>query len=105
MPITKELHIWDTRTGKLHASLPLSGVLKGARFAVSPDGSTVAVTDVIYAGDPGEDPIDIWDLAAQECVLRLEPRQSRALSLAFSPDGMRLLTGLDRGHSLVWRIK
>lgn len=105
VPITKVLHFWDTATGDLRFRLGLPGVEKGARFGLSPDGETIAVTDVIYAGEPGEDIITLWNIPSQTVRLALRPKDARAMSFAFSPDGKRLLTGFDRGTSIIWDVE
>jgi WD40 repeat protein len=105
VPITKVLHFWDTASGELKFTLELPGVKKGARFGLSPDGKAIAVTDVNYAGEPGIDAVTVWDIPSRTRRLTLAPHDARAMSFAFSPDGNHLLTGFDRGTSVIWKLE
>ena len=97
-------HFWDTTTGKLRFTMELTKLEKGTRFALSPDDSTIAVSNKYHLDEPGEDEITIWDILSRKQLLTLQPNEAKARSSAFSSDGKRLLTGLDRGTSLIWKL-
>lgn len=91
------LHIWDVVAGKeiVHlASLP-PGSDREVR-AVSPDGRRV----VRY--EPHKDQLALVDVATGETVLALEKDRGQISSLAFAPDGQRLLAGTSDGALMEW---
>jgi len=99
-----KLITWDLETGKAVSSLTLSRPSEDRRIALSPDGRLVAVVAPSYLREDGDDAIRLWDLTAGKQVLTLQPENTRAVSFAFSPDGRRLVTGMDTGTALVWDI-
>jgi WD40 repeat protein len=49
--------------------------------------------------------IRLWELPSGQEVGRIENAGSKVCSLAFSPDGARLASGLNNGTALVWDVK
>ena len=96
--------VWDVEAGTLRRRIRHPNA-HGCFLALSPDGKTVATSDVLYAGDPGEDKIRLYDIETGEPVLTLEPVDDRADVLAFSPDGTKLFTGFHRGSAIVWDVR
>jgi WD40 repeat protein len=85
---------WDVRTGEVSLRLMLEEGLTAV--AASPDGQWLA-------GACGD--VRIWELASGKEVLCLRDPEARALSLAFSPDGRRLVSGMTDGTALVWDLE
>ena len=96
--------VWDVETGALRRRIRYPNA-HGCYLALSPDGKTVATSEVQYAGDVGEDKIRLYDTETGEPVLALEPVDDRAHVLAFSPDGTKLFTGFHRGTAIVWDVR
>ncbi len=46
--------------------------------------------------------IRIWEIATKREVLRLEPKSSAVRSLAFTPDGKTLVSGMADTTVIVW---
>ena len=99
-----KLVTWDLETGKTVSSLALGRPSEDRRIALSPDGRLMAVVAPSYVREDGDDTIRLWDLTIGKQVLTLQPENTRAVSFAFSPDGLRLVTGMDTGTALVWDI-
>ena len=100
----ENLYLWDVAAGKLRETITIPEARHGFRISVAPDNHTLAAAEVLYAGEPGTDVIRIFDLETRELVLKLTPVDARAISLALSPDGKRLITGLDNGTAIVWDV-
>ena len=78
----------------------------GCKLTFAPDGSTLATSDLrddIH--DVGEDTIRLYDVKSGSQILTIEPGDSRATVMAFSPDGVRLFTGFDRGAGIIWNVR
>ncbi len=96
--------VWDVETGALRRRIRYPNA-HGCFLTLSPDGKTVATSEVLYAGDPGEDKIRLYEIETGDLVLTLEPVDERADILAFSPDGTKLFTGFHRGNAMVWDVR
>jgi WD40 repeat protein len=89
------VHLWDVPGAALDRILQRDGggklaLLHGLAF--TPDGSTLA------AGD-ADGSVLLWDLASEPHRRTLPGRANGATSLAFSPDGRILATGMETGAS------
>ncbi|HEX5447128.1 MAG TPA: hypothetical protein VFW87_25150 [Pirellulales bacterium] len=62
------------------------------------------MSDLLYADDPGADAIRLFDLREKRLVSTFETTQGRPSSFAFSPDAVRLVTGMSDGAALVWDL-
>ncbi|MGO9468063.1 MAG: hypothetical protein ACLQIB_05060 [Isosphaeraceae bacterium] len=102
--LSPDAHVWDVDTGKLRRSIRH---LHGPEcfMGLSPNGKTLAISDRLYVGEHGEDTIRLYDLETGNQVLALEPRDDRAVVLAFSPDGTKLFSGFHRGSAMVWDVR
>ena len=96
--------VWDVETGALRRRIRYPNA-HGCLLTLSPDGKTVATSEVLYAGDPGEDKIRLYEIETGDLVLTLEPVDERTDILAFSPDGTKLFTGFHRGNAMVWDVR
>jgi WD40 repeat protein len=101
---TEWIYVWDVESGAMRRRFRHPH-RHGCHLALAPDGLTLATADLLYAEDPGQDTIRLFDIETGERVLALEPRDDRAHVLAFSPDGNRLFTGFVRGTAIIWDVR
>lgn len=99
-----KLITWDLESGKAVSSIVLDRSAEERRIGISPDGRLLAISVLRYGRERGDDTIRLWDLTSGKQVLELQPNDTRAVSFAFSPDGQRLIAGMDNGTALVWDI-
>jgi WD40 repeat protein len=91
--------VWDTGTGKQTRSLRIEWFPREAGHALSPDGKTLATTD-LYAAD-------LWELAGGQRLRTLSHRRRKldlyvGRALTFSPDGNTVATAVWGGGVLLW---
>jgi WD40 repeat protein len=96
--------VWDVESGKMRRKIRHPHE-HGCHVAVSPDGKTLATSELQYAGDYGEDTIRLHDLETGEQVMTMEPQDNRAGVLVFSPDGTKLFSGFERGSATIWDLR
>ncbi|MDB6023427.1 MAG: repeat-containing protein [Pedosphaera sp.] len=89
---TGKVAMWDYRTGKKVREFDRTG----RTLALAPDGTTLAVAQ------PSQN-VEIWDAASGK-VLRTLETTSSVWSVAFSPDGLRLVTAGWSDEALVWNL-
>ena len=91
------LDLWDLSSGKKLRRIMLPGSTSGP-LGFAPDGKTFAA-----ATGTMESKIRIWDVAtgAERPAIRCHGRVS---TLAFAPDGTRLVTGMADTTALVWHL-
>jgi RNA polymerase sigma factor (sigma-70 family) len=97
--------LWET------ASRSLIATLRGhdrtvAAIVFSPDGRLLASADgepmtPQWKANPSQK-IHLWDIVTGKELLQLDGHGSNVTSLAFSPDGKRLVSGLANGTVLIW---
>src|SRR5262249_5251755 len=68
--------------------------------AFSPDGKSFAVA----TGEPDRR-IRVWDVSSEKEAASIQGYRGEVRSLAFSPDGTRLITGMRDTSVLVWGLK
>jgi WD40 repeat protein/tRNA A-37 threonylcarbamoyl transferase component Bud32 len=86
---SQEVKVWDVGTGKKLLSLKGDGGL-GASIAFSPKGRRLAFAN-------GDGTVGVWETASGRPLLRFKGHRS----IAFSPDGRRLVTA-GEGQVKVW---
>jgi WD40 repeat protein len=89
------IHLFDLRSGKEVRKLPLSARSRSI-LAFSPDGRTLAAV--------GDYTIKLWDMAAERWLHPHIGHEVRIDSLAFFPDGKRLVSADINGEMRVWDI-
>ena len=99
--IARWIHVWDAETGELKRRIA-SPHRPGCQLAVSPDGKTLAASDVF--ADRGKNAIRVYDAESGERLLVLDPGDDRAGVLCFSPNGRKLFSGFHGGTALVWDV-
>ena len=92
----KTIKVWDLEAGNC------VGTLEGHQYCIpsvtiSPDDVLIASTGVT------DDTIRLWDCRSGACLQVINVNQS-PISVAFSPDGSRLLVGTTEGSILVYRL-
>jgi RNA polymerase sigma factor (sigma-70 family) len=91
---THTLRVWEVATATELLAIP---TVYNARFAFSPDSRVLALSAPVRE-------ILLWDLRRGKDVRRLRGFDVEVKSLAFSPDGNRLVSGLSDSTLLVWDV-
>ncbi len=104
----KTIRIWDPATGNT------LGVIRGEiseghagkiyALAVSPNGRWLAAGGRIQEGEGGSHPIRLYDLESRRLAALLFGHKGAVLSLDFSSDGQRLLSGGTDDVAIVWDV-
>ncbi|HEX4610177.1 MAG TPA: sigma-70 family RNA polymerase sigma factor [Urbifossiella sp.] len=105
--IDRKARLWETATGR--EMLALEGherSVTGVGF--TPDGRVLVSVDggpeSVYWKGYGPQSVRFWDVATGRELARLGGHAVNATSLAITPDGTRVLTGLDDGSTLIWAV-
>jgi WD40 repeat protein len=93
--------LWELPTGRLcrHTSLP--GALAGP-VAFRPDGQVFAVAP--WTPYRQSNKISLFDLVSGRELRSFDGLTSKVDSLTFTPDGKRLVTGMNDSSALVWDV-
>jgi WD40 repeat protein len=92
----------DALTGQKHHTIMVKQASNIEAIAFSPDGTTLAV------GRGWNDPdIHLYDVASGREVgtVATPPRTHTSFSLAFTPDGKQLVTGMSDSSVLIWNVR
>src|SRR5262249_59244814 len=95
---THPVSLWDLETGRLRERLLLPEQSAGP-VAFSADGKHFAAA----SQRPGTR-VRLWETATGKEVRVIEGVRGAVRSLAFLPDGRRLVSGMDDGTALVWHL-
>jgi hypothetical protein len=100
------IRVWDVATKKTLCKLPNArATIAAGAFALSPDGTTLAVSDrPMSEGDRQyrDYTVTLWEVATRAMRRHFEGHQGEIRSLAFSPDGRLLASGSMDTTVLVW---
>jgi WD40 repeat protein len=92
------VRIFDAGSGaELHTCAAPPEYDLGSGLSWSPDGARVA--GAVYNG------VQIWDARTGDLVARLGPHRSEVNSVAWSPDGRRVVCGSEDGTARVWDVR
>lgn len=92
------VRVWDAATGEALMALSANGPnLADALF--SPDGSRIASVNE-PSSDEDETKVQVWDAETGELLLEL----AGGTPIAFSPDGIRLISGESEAELAVWDV-
>ena len=100
------IRLWDVETGELIHELNAQAEV--ASIAFSPDGKLLAsgsADNTVYPGYPYDDVIRLWDVETGETIRFFEEQKLGIGSLAFSPDGSRLVTGGLDSAMYLWDVE
>lgn len=89
---------WDVATGAERAAIRPGDGISVRKFALSPDGKTVATVP------DGPGAIRLWDVASRKQRLLLSGHDGRVTALVFSPDGLLLASGGADGTIVIWEV-
>ncbi len=99
--------VWDARTGKAVVVLKgFKGTVKSVAF--SPDGKRIVTGGAVFdkiAEAGGPHPVNVgeatvWDARTGAALFELKGLEEGVNSVAFSPDGTRIVTGGVPGHGI-----
>jgi WD40 repeat protein len=102
------LHVFDTASGKELLVIPKAS---GTSLTFSPDGRWIAAgcsTVEVGAGItpvPSNDELRIYDTNSGEMIAALTGHRRRIRSVAFSPDGKRLISGGTDSVARLWDVE
>jgi len=104
-PFGDTLSVWDLAGGEELRTMHTAGS-KGSILALSPDDRLLAAGSIALTehAENLDGRIHLWEMATAREVLQLAP-DSSTVSLAFSPDGRTLVSGLGNGTALTWNVK
>lgn len=97
----RELLFWDVQSGEMTGTMPSESADEGGSIAFSPDGRLLLMVDRAFTGS---DAVRVFDVESRRVVAKFDSGQGRPRCFAFSPDGTRLVTGMDDGTALVWDL-
>jgi WD40 repeat protein len=93
------LHIWNVETGAEIHRLDSSGLAGPWAVAWSPDGKLLA-----SGHGQGSATIALWDVATGKELRRFRPAESEAMSVVFTRDNKRLVSGSSDGSVQLWDV-
>ncbi len=93
-----DIHFWDSFSGNKIASLKPDQCI--TQLAISPDGKILAGCGSSKGGY-----ITLWDLNLRKEIAKIHLSTVEFLSLAFSPDGKRLVTGNTESLVEIWDVE
>ena len=96
------LRRWDIDAQLLLNESPLAHSMH-TRICVSSDGKIAAIAEPHFV--PGEDVIRICKTNTGKQLIKIPLPDNRATTMAFSPDGTKLFTGMVRGSAKIWDVR
>jgi WD40 repeat protein len=81
--LDESIAVWDVASGRRIAQFPC----KLCEFVISPDGARIATR--AFSGNEAR----VWSASTGQLVATLKGHSNSPASIAFSPDGLRIITG------------
>jgi WD40 repeat protein len=101
--VDKVIRVWDVATGKtlrtIRGEIAPGDVGKVFAISQSPDGKWLAA-----GGWTGGDEIRLYDFASGELKALLKGHENVVNTLAFSPDGAKLISGSADKTAMIWDV-
>lgn len=98
---SKMISIWNVQTAEKLKTLPHPGWV--VTMALSPDEKAIAAGSWILKGNDSQSaPILVWNLTDHSLIKQLDGHNRGAISVDFSPDGRRLISGGTSGDLCFW---
>ena len=100
-----DAHVWDTGSGRRIAVLASDELVLAGAPVFSPDGArVVAAVDKgeIGTSEPRGKVARVWDAGSGTEIASLRGHRATINTVAFSPDGARIVTGSEDGSARVW---
>jgi WD40 repeat protein/transcriptional regulator with XRE-family HTH domain len=91
--------VWDALTGKALLTLNQGDNAVPHWVTFSPDGSRIAVANTRGSNEGW---VSIWDVVTGEMLLALPDQNAFVNSVAFSPDGIHIVTTSDDQTARIW---
>jgi WD40 repeat protein len=92
----------DLKERKVARSIPTGSV---NALAFAPDGKTLATaTGTSYRG-PGQNLVQLWDVATGKEIRRFAGHRDAVTAVAFTPDGAAVVSGSADNTILVWSVR
>jgi WD40 repeat protein len=105
--LSTHVHLWELETGK--KEVDFKGSVAGAyAVAFSPDGRWILSgggRDESLPGQAEDDSVRLWDRTTGKEIRRFEGHTSKVMTVQFSPDGKRILTGGCDSAARVWDVE
>ena len=101
-----QLRWWESPTGKLQRVANTENLTPHA-FAASPDGNNLAILGgrFIEAERRSEHAIQLWDIDSAKRINEIQWESEHAcLTLVYTPDGERIITGDSKGTIRLWDL-
>jgi WD40 repeat protein len=105
----KVIRAWEAATGKtlrtIRGEIAPGDTGKIYAMALSPDGKWLAAGGFLHKSDyPLRHAIRLYDFASGELKALLKGHEKVVSALAFSPDGMRLISGSFDETAILWDV-
>ncbi|UKZ95095.1 uncharacterized protein TrAFT101_009945 [Trichoderma asperellum] len=102
------IKVWDLATGKCIQNIAMNVYMGSIKVSLSPDGMRLALLfgqEIISIWELATDfDIKIWDIATGTCLKTFSGHRSTIFSLAYSSDGLQLVSGDSDGTIKVWDL-